>query len=305
VSLVEAVDEYMDNVERLGLTDRNVASMDHPGGILVTLKSCLATCFLSLYIFIIAIICVPTLLAFLPMFIHINSVVAREMDKAVKGSTVKVKGFDVAASQKVLTAVVWFPMFVLAWTIITAIVFGVTWPAYAESVQTGNDVQQWWLEAVVWIAPLAVFFGITPYAYFATVLGSRAMMNFKNVKKHFLIIEGFGRDISRASNIRVQRKELALKIQDFFEAIIIPADPVWLADPIIKRSDIVRHRRESDQKRALIVASEIASMTSPSSTKEKSEHNERVRLSVAKLGTSAVMDALDRNDEDEDENEED
>jgi len=308
IALVENVSTYLGSTEKLGLTDRIVSSMPQPGGLWVTLRACAWIVWIFALAVLALIVSLLPLVAFGALLVHINRVVAREMDKAVKGSTVKVKGTDVAASQKVLTAVAWAPVTIIFWTVVTAVVFGTLWPGFAASVAVANPVQAWWLSAVVWIAPLAFFFGIIPVCYLAMLLCTRTVNNFNHLKMYLLLIEGFARDNSRASNVRAVRKELALKVQDFFEVIVIPAIPEWQADPVIDRAEIVKQRRHSDQKRALMVASEIASIATVANDAASPdfEPKDKVRKSLGNIDAAALRHALDRDvthdaDDEEDE----
>jgi len=142
----------------------------------------------------------------------------------------------------------------------------------------------------------------------AMLLCTRTVINFNHLKMHLLIIEGFARDNSRASNVRAVRKELALKVQDFFEALVIPAIPEWQADPIIDRAEIIKQRRHSDQKRALMVASEIASIAKVANDagSPEFEPKDKVRKSLGNIDPAALRHALDRDaaldaDDEEDE----
>ena len=261
LGLVDQVSEYMGDLRKLRLTDRQVATFP-PVGSLAASSGAFMNLMIDLGIILFAIIfALPAVIVFAPMLLRIRYVVQKEVTKALAGSTVKVEAKDVEASQKMMGAFIWVPVTMILWTALIGGLTGGLWPKTSPYLP-GTPLDWLFLNAA-WIIPVAFFLCIFPYGFVSMLIGEVAIRRFMWLNRHWVVARALFRPTtSTAGKIRAQRKNLALVIQDFFEEIVVPAIPEWQQDPIINRETIVDRRRASDRKLAAKVEIEIKSLVS-------------------------------------------
>lgn len=263
MDLVEQVHDYMSFLSKLLLTDRQVAAYPPTGSFSASVGALVKLSWDVIFAVGAALVSLPCLIIFGPMLWRVDRVVRHEVRKALAGSSVKVKAEDVAASQKIIGSFIWLPTTMILWTVIPGLLLGFLWPrsvpvTWAPGL-VADTPEAWLFLNVPWIVPLLGLVLMLPYAYVVMLLGEHALRGRGRMMSHIWLICAFGRAESRstAGKIRIRRKELALRIQDFFQKIVIPTIPEWRDDPIIDFDLIRDHRRPSDYGRATLVAAQV------------------------------------------------
>jgi glycerol-3-phosphate O-acyltransferase/dihydroxyacetone phosphate acyltransferase len=255
LDLVARVHDYMQKVRTLGIVDRQVAALPPLGSFTVSAVEFVKTIFIIVFMILFFVSCLPGNLLFSPLLLRIRYVAQQEVRKALAGSSVKVKGVDVEASQKIMSAIIWAPVTVIVYTgIVAGLTIGL-WPR--TSPYPPDTVDDWFFVNAIWLIPLATPLTLVLTAIYNIYVFDYAFQLFKWLPYHFLIIASMCRPNSAGSRIRLRRKELSLRIQEFFDKIILPAFPEWAEDTIISRETLIKKRRKSDYHRAIEVAQEI------------------------------------------------
>jgi len=314
LTLVELTNEYMDHLKVLNLTDRQVATFP-PVGSIAASAGAMMNLLLDMTIVIVAVVfTIPGWIMFAPMLLRIRHVVKQEVQKALAGSSVKVEAKDVEASQKIMAALIWIPLTIIFWIcLIVGLTVGL-WPKMVSPYPPGSTLN-WFFVNAVWLIPVAFIVLVFPYGMLSTFVFEFAARRARWLNRHFVVARGIFRPTtSTGGKIRLERKDLALRIQDFFEELVIPSIPEWRQDPIINRETIVDHRRQSDRKHAEEVAREIHELVSmkdleasnpsyspkPSSPKMSRQMNLELRKAINSLEEGMVRDMLANNSPDVD-----
>jgi hypothetical protein len=159
-------------------------------------------------------------------------------------------------------------------------------------------VGDWFFVNARWIIPVGFLVAIFPYGFASMLAVEFAWKRAVFLNRHFVIARALFRpNTSTAGRIRAQRKDLALRIQDLFEELIVPAIPEWREDPIINRETIVDRRRASDRKRAKQVQIEIKALVGGDLEANNPQFlpgsPKNARPSVTVLEVRAAMKGLD------------
>ena len=255
LDLVARVHDYMSKVQALGLVDRQVAALPPLGTVSSAFRSIavlLVDIFIILFVFVTSI---PGWIVFTPALLRINYVATHEVKRALASSRVKVKGVDVAASQKIISAMIWFTVTHLVYTGVAIGLSVGLWPR--TSPYTAGTAEDWFFVNAVWLIPLGVALIVPFLAVYNVLAVDYALRRYKWMPYRLLILSSVCRSTSAVHRIRDRRKELSLRVQEFFDKIISPAFPEWKNDIIITRETLVAKRRKSDHIRAVQVAEEI------------------------------------------------
>lgn len=305
LQIVDMISDYMSELKRLNLSDRQVATFPPVGSLAASAGAFMNLIIDLAVIIVVFVLTLPALLIFAPMLLRIRYVAAKEVAKALAGSSVKVEAKDVEASQKMMGAVIWIPFTMVFWSALIGGLMGGLWPK--TSPQPPGSVGDWFFLNAPWIVPLTFFVLVFPYGFVSMLAVEFAWKRYAWLNRHFVVARAIGRPTkSTAGKIRAQRKDLALRIQDVFEELIVPAIPEWQQDPIINRETIVDRRRASDRKRAVQIEKEIKSLVSgdleaanpsfaPGSPKAARPSVLEVREAIKALDQDAVEDMLARN----------
>jgi 1-acyl-sn-glycerol-3-phosphate acyltransferase len=271
IELVEGVHDYMNETSKRLVTDRQVAAWPPVGSVSAS-GGALVRLLVDVGIFLLgSLIIIPNMIPFLPTLFRVNHVVNVEVHKALAGSSVKVKGEDVAASQKIMGTFIWLPINLISALIILGLAMGLTWPKSLPSplfpsiTSDGGGAGDWIFLNLPWIVPVAFLLIFPFYGYVMMLIGERALRARGRMMSHVWLAIAIGRkkpSSTTAGTLRERRKDLALKIQTFFVKIVIPSIPEWKADPIIDFTLIQDNRRPSDYNRAQLVAKQVEDMMS-------------------------------------------
>ncbi|KAH9250098.1 hypothetical protein BASA81_012145 [Batrachochytrium salamandrivorans] len=248
--LVELIDEYLEDIKYLSVRDKEVAKFQGVGSLCTSLVSLFKLMGSLLEVSVLFLFSVPAFVVFAPMLLRINRVVKKEVSKALAGSTVKVKAHDVVASQKIMGAVIWYPITVLVWALVLVLVGGLLQFLLPGNAHTAH---------LIWILPVAFLVGIVPYSYMSIRAMDWAVRARKRQPSQWLIAKAICRSESKsvAGRLRQRRRQLVLEIQEFFEFVVVPQMEEWRVDPIVHRQTIVDRRRPSEVKRALAISTSI------------------------------------------------
>ena len=252
VQLAEDVHHYMNDVFRALLTDRQVAELPRTGRVSAVYSAMVRLVMDLVLIGLAFVFNVPNFVVFGPMLLRVDYVVRREKAKALAGSSVKIKADDVVSSQKVISSLIWLPITVVIWTVVPGALLGGLWPRelpvdWAPQAQPGTAAA-WFFLNVPWIVPVALLVLMVPYGVAGIFIGEIAMRRVQRIPVHWWVMCSLGRseEHSRIGRLRLRRKELTVRIQDYFQQTIIPTIPEWLNDPIIDFTLLRDHRRPSD-----------------------------------------------------------
>jgi len=255
LDLVARVHDYMENVSKLGLIDSQVAALPALGSLSVSLRAVFVLMADVLIIFCGLLFSIPGDIIFLPLLLRVRYVAKDEVKKALAGSSVKVRGEDVEASNKIISTFIWTPVtLVVAVGIATGLSIGL-WPK--SSPYPSGSTLDWFFANAVWLIPVAVLILVPVVGIANVVILDNVFRRIKWFPYHLIMIESTFKTNSRGNHIRLRRKELSLRIQEFMDKIIMPAFPEWNQDLIITRDAIIQKRRKSDHNRAQLVAAEI------------------------------------------------
>ncbi len=245
-AIYNEVKDYLDDCDANNLSDKEVQKLPPLGNCTVFTRALFDLILTVLSLLILQPLVVPMGLIDSLVLLRITWVVQKEMDKALAGSNVKVRGRDVAASQKIITAAVWFPVIWFLTAIALGIAFYFCVSTLPNPYPAGSSID-FFLKNLFWIGPLIFIVIALPYSMLTVLVTERNYKNVKLIPKYILMMHSlFAKSSSPAVVLRTTRKTLAIKVQDLFHERIIPQIPRWAGDPIIDRKQILDYRRKSD-----------------------------------------------------------
>lgn len=255
LDLVARVHDYMSKVKALGIVDRQVAELPPLGSPWVSFKALIRLISLFVFTVLLMLTTVPGWFIFAPMLLRVRFVAQAEAKRALAGSSVKVRGADVEASQKIISTSIWVPVTMM---VMVGIAVGLTvglWPK--ESPYAAGTVGDWFFINAIWLIPLSAPLFTLILGLYTMNTWDRCVSNWNWLPFYMLIVTSMCRPNSAGNRIRSRRMELTLRIQEFYDKIIAPAFPEWSSDLIIPRETLLANRRKSEHVRAIVVAEEV------------------------------------------------
>ena len=240
--LLASIDEYLVDVEILGLDDKGVERLpptNSCGTLLCTIVQIVGSFILWL---IFTLIAIPGLIMNVPLYFYMNRRVNKEVKKALAKSKVKIKAKDVAASQKVINTLKYLP---LAYLFYTAVAIGIL--AYFFTPQQGRGI-----EPYAYLCGLGFLIVLPLYTFLIIYLLEKASTsrrqlpvrcyNLWRVYSRFApsCLGGKSR-FSVETDVRVKRWKLVIQTQELIQRLT-KDDEEWQNDPIVLPEDMKKRR---------------------------------------------------------------
>eukprot|EP01137_Pigoraptor_chileana_P032330 Opistho-2@21541 len=214
--LFEDLRVYYKDVRKQGLRDRDVAKMQK----ISRCNAFVGLCWRSVKIFFLTLLALPGFLLVLPIGLMANSVAAKKAVEAKAASDVKLKGLDVIATWKLMTALILCPLAYLFYVGTFAGVFGALSPLVD------------WLTAVIVIAVSLI---LPFWAYYSAVaMGEVSRVVIASKPLAFYAFHG-----DAGKSLQDRRKELAGRVRELVEVLGPQVVPNFDMDRIIKPGELM------------------------------------------------------------------
>jgi hypothetical protein len=241
ITLSREIAFYLQDAHAQGLSDKEVRDLP-PLGTCHTLTNAWFQIFTSLLMstFLMP-LALPGYLINYPVIIRVNTVVKREMAKALAGSRVKVAGRDVAATQTIFVGFKILPLLYTFYSLVALALMYTLWNFEGEDGQWHS----WLVDNAQWVLPLAIWFLLPWYSYFSVVMMEKIWRRLTMLPFLWIQLQMIRRKSSPSMRIRTRRKLLAMRVRALVEALL-PQVPGWAENRIISVDMLKKSMRDSD-----------------------------------------------------------
>mmetsp|Transcript_5274 Transcript_5274/g.6136 ORF Transcript_5274/g.6136 Transcript_5274/m.6136 type:complete len:641 (+) Transcript_5274:214-2136(+) len=248
--LLDDIGGYLDQAKSIGLSDKGVVDLPVQNSCFTWIKTWNQIWISLFVILILFIIALPGMILNFPIYYLINKKTKREVKKALAKSTVKVKALDVAASQKALNFIKYFPLVYLFNALVCGILIGLLW-----EIEADEDWKQWFGDNVFWFIPVCMLLFLPFYTYFVVLVieSAYSRMRLLPIRLHAVwtiykrkapACLGGAEAFNPSLDIRLVRRRLVIKTQDVIGELTAN-DEKWQNNPIIDEATMLEQRKKN------------------------------------------------------------
>ncbi|KAL6066355.1 Glycerol-3-phosphate/dihydroxyacetone phosphate acyltransferase [Balamuthia mandrillaris] len=211
---IDEIINYHQELKMSGLKDYHIANVEAEDGPDMRKKIISDTAFFHMLsrkvptLLVMFVLALPGMLLNLPIGIVVKRIAQKKADEALKASSVKVKGYDVVASYKVLTSMALVPVIYLVYSLIAAIYFG-----------------------NIYLLPL--FYFLLPFfSYFTIIIAQKGVLSWSSL----LVVLKVKNSADRLLELKEQRHKLQEQVRQLVEEHGPKME--WWGQRIIAEEDI-------------------------------------------------------------------